>query len=205
MNDNGPSNSENKNSNSNKSSNNKRRNNRNRNFNKKRSEENLNIKTKEGSDPKKRPNNRNRNRNRNRNIKPGPPLPLNERIYKKYDHLIEVLGHARKKYFELFFRADPRQKKKLLDNYTRGLEAANKFENSLEENELQIFKTRYKKQELDLTYTTNHEINPVGDQVNNSNQFPDPHYLVTQQEADFKQDNEESSGSMDDYNSYKEL
>jgi hypothetical protein len=145
------------------------------------------------------------NNKRRRTRRPGPPLPLNERIYKKFDHLIEVLGHARKKYFELFFRADPRQKKKLKNNYDRTLEAVHKFEQTLPAEEVEIFRARYKRQELDRTYTSNHKISPVGDEVNYSNKFPDPHYLNTQQEADFSQDKEETSGSMDDYNSYKEI
>ncbi|MBT7610527.1 MAG: hypothetical protein HN576_12280 [Bacteriovoracaceae bacterium] len=156
--------------------------------------------------PKNRPNNRTKSINNNkkrRNRRAGPPLPLNERIYKKFDHLIEVLGHARKKYFELFFRADPRQKKKLKDNYDKCLATVHKFEDTLTAEEVDIFRTRFKNQDFDRTYTSNHEISPLGDEVTYNNQFPDPHYLLTQKEADYSQDSEESSGSMDDYNAYK--
>lgn len=148
--------------------------------------------------------NRNNN-NKKRRRRNSPNLSPEERIFRKYDHLMEVHGHARKKYFEMYHRADPRQKDKLYRNYTRTLEEVHKFEKSLKEEEVEIFRSRHQNLSLDTTYTRNHSLDPLGDKVNYSEEFPDPHYLQSQQESSYQDDTEESVGTMDDYNAYKGL
>ena len=193
------------------SNNNKRRNNRRKstkkpNQNGQGPNNNQRNQSASGNRPTSQNNNQTRRpKNKRRKKKYSTPLTLHERVYRKYDHLIEVHSHARKKYFEMYFRADPRQKEKLYNNFVRSLEEFHKFENTLTDEEKDVYRARYKRQELDTTYTENHSISPVGEEVNLSSKFPDPHYLKSQQEADYSSDQEETSGSIEDYKAYKGL
>ena len=149
--------------------------------------------------------NKRRNQNRNRRRRRGhAPLPLEEKVLRKRDHLLEILGNTRRKYFELFFRADPKQKSKLYHNYSKALSEYHRFENSLTEEEREAFLKRKTNMTLDLTYTQNHQLKPVGEEVSFVGDFPDPHYLASQEEVDFSSDTEESTGSIEDYLKYKE-
>lgn len=164
--------------------------------------------------------------NRKRRRRSGPKLRPEERIFKKYDNLLEQHLHARRKYYDLFNRADPKQKEKLERNFYKTIADLRDFEASLKGNDLKIFLDRFEQcGELDRTYSQNHSIETDSEIITLENaenengevqiripsypkieEIEDPHFLEIQKAAkeDFKSDTEESVGSYEDYLAYKE-
>jgi len=164
-----------------------------------------------GNRKRKRPtsgNNRKRNRRprNNRNRKPtGKNLGGFEKVERAYLNLLEKHLEARRKYFDLFHRADPRQLAKLERSFTRTLEELREYEDNIKDELKDQFNAKYNSLKIDHTYCENHEISPEVGTVETQGDFDDPHLLPTQIQADFKQDTEESVGSIEDYNQYKGL
>jgi hypothetical protein len=154
------------------------------------------------SGPKSGNNNKRRRRRRRR---PSENLSPLEKLFRKYDNLLEQHLIARKKYYEFFHRADPRQKVKLEGNFVRSIKEVREFEESLHGEDKEKFLQKYDGYTLDTTYTSNREMPIEGDKVSFEGEFEDPHYLPSQAESDFSADTEESSGTMDDYLAYKGL
>lgn len=164
-------------------------------------------------------NNRRRNNRRNRYPKRGAsahvpkgPVPLSEkrpphldRAYEKYQNLLDQHLIARRKYFELYYRADHLQKNKLERNFYQTLYDLRDFEDKCtdEIRDYLLIKTNGKRE--DLIYSENHLLPKTGVLEVEGNQFEDPHYLPSQARADFTEDTEESSGSYEDYKNYKGL
>ncbi len=156
-------------------------------------------------------NNRNRkpsggnNRNRSNRNKYASKLTSVNSIFTKYDNLLENYLRLRTKYFEYFYKDRSKQRTKVCDNYNKALEQLQNFTKQLSEYQLEKFRSRgfFK---LDHTYSANHDIDPELTSVELSDKPNDPHYTQLQQEQEsFKNDIEESSGSIEDYNSYKGL
>ena len=122
---------------------------------------------------------------------------------RKYQNLLERHMTARRKYFELFFRADPRQKAKLERLYDQSRNDLRAFEDTLTPEDRERWQQTVHGNRVDNTYSENHELAFEAEPVKAVGDFEDPHFLNTQQESDFRDDDEESTGSMDDYNSYK--
>jgi hypothetical protein len=147
----------------------------------------------------KRPSNR-RPRNNNRR---GPQLSLEEKAMRNYYNLFERYLQARKKYFGLFHRADPRQLEKLEKSFNRHLNELREFEEGLSPEFKELFKKKFDGHKLDHTYTENHELPVEGLEISMEETDEDPHYLVSQKESVFSEDTEESQGSFEDYQLYK--
>lgn len=126
-----------------------------------------------------------------------------ERIYEKYLNLLDQHLIARRKYHDMFFRADPNQKNKLERNFYNTLNDVREFEDKLAPDVRTLFEKRNNGYQLDHTYTTNHEIPVVGDQVPEGLPPAEPHLLQSQIAADYKSDIEESVGTAEDYLKYK--
>ena len=165
---------------------------------------------------RRRPNRNNHNRPRNPNPQPNPNQNLNpnntgsvgskiERIYEKYLNLLDQHLIARRKYHDLFYRADPGQKNKLERNFYNTLNDIRDFESKLAPDARELFEKRNNGLSPDKIYTTNHEIPIIGDNPPPETEWADPHFLHSQQQANFAADKEESSGSLDDYLKYKNL
>ena len=164
---------------------------------------------------RRRPHRNNQNRPRNPNAGPQQKnnpaqnqgnLGINiERIYEKYLNLLDQHLIARRKYHDLFFRADPGQKHKLERNFYNTLNDIRDFESRLAPEARELFEKRNNGLSTDNTYTTNHEIPTSGDIAPPETEWADPHYLRSQQLAEYKNDNEESVGNLDDYLKYKNL
>ncbi len=160
---------------------------------------------------RRRPNrNHNRPRNPNQNPNPNPnsggTQGLNiERIYEKYLNLLDQHLIARRKYHDLFYRADYGQKNKLERNFYNTLNDIRDFESRLAPEARILFEKRNNGLSLDNIYTSNHDIPPIGDTPPPETESADPHFLQSQKLADFAADKEESKGSYDDYLKYKNL
>ena len=57
--------------------------------------------------------------------------------------------------------------------------------------------------DLDLAYSTNHDLSPSNTYKHIDNNIQDPHFLKSQMELRGTFDSEESIGSIDEYNKYK--
>lgn len=152
-----------------------------------------------------RPNNNN-NKKRRYNRK-GPKLSLEDQVTIKYNNLLEQHLLARKKYFALYHRADPKQKAKLERIYYNTIGKLREFERSLSGDKQEIFQKHFNPFKEDHKYSTNHEIEPLAEHVSHQGEFDDPHFLEIQKEAktEYSVDTEESVGSIDDYKQYKGL
>ncbi len=158
--------------------------------------------------------------NPNRSRRPRPQRPYNrqpsaqyasekrpyhlDRAYEKYLNLLDQHLIQRRKYFELFFRADPQQKIKLEKNFYQSLYDLREFERTSTEDvkEYLLFKTNGKKE--DGIYSENHQLAPmVSEDLPTPEDIRDPHLLPSQKKQTFKEDQEESIGTLDDYMSYK--
>lgn len=152
-----------------------------------------------------RPRNPNHN-NPNHQPNNNSPMGINiERIYEKYLNLLDQHLIARRKYHDLFYRADPGQKNKLERNFYNTLNDIRDFESKLAPEARTLFEKRNNGLSPDNIYTTNHEIPVVGENPPPETEWTDPHYLQSQISANYADDKEESVGSIDDYLKYKNL
>lgn len=151
-----------------------------------------------GTHPKNKSNRNKRKRNFN-----NKKLTGIEKVERGYFNLLEKHLHARKKYYELFHRADPRQLAKLEKNFERSITELREYEETLTPELLEQFTKRNNGKKHDSTYSINHELEFNADEVSHKGDFADPHYLESQINSSFNEDTEESSGSMEDYNAFK--
>ena len=173
---------------------------------------------------KKRRNNNNRNRNRNnkhnnrnngnsgaggykskrqgnRNRRPKSLTP--SRILQKYENLMEQHAIARKKYFEMYGRVEGKQLNRVEHNFQKTLVAIKEFVDSLKDWQKEVLDKKLNFYPEDRQYSSTHDLEPVGDQVDFEGEFEDPHLLETQKNHEWSNDTEQSEGTMDDYNKYK--
>lgn len=162
----------------------------------------------------KNPNNNQRRRPQHNNNRPRPQGAGNqqqggafniERVYEKYLNLLDQHIIARRKYHDLFYRADPAQKAKLERNFYNTLNDVREFENKLAPDVKVLFEKRNNGLSNDRTYTSNHELPIEGDEVPGDLPPAEPHYLQSQKAADYSNDTEESVGTAEDYLKYKGL
>jgi len=159
--------------------------------------------------------NRRRFNNQNRNRPQGQGRPQQhqhsqssggfniDRIYEKYLNLLDQHLIARRKYHDLFYRAEPAQKIKLEKNFYNTLNDIREFESRLAPDVKDLFEKRNNGYQYDRTYTSNHEIPVEGITLANDVVAEDPHLLQSQIQANYKDDTEESMGSIEDYLKYK--
>ena len=126
-----------------------------------------------------------------------------DRVIVKYENLRGLHLEARKKYFELFDRADPRQKEKLERQFSQSAARLQEFETQLNPQEKALFDQHYNSYPKDLTYAENRQIGPDAPAVPFEGDFDDPHLLESQRKAKYAGDTEESLGTFEDYKSYK--
>lgn len=154
-------------------------------------------------------NNRNHHRRRHhhnrRKFNNKPMTPSLEKLYEKYLNLLEQHVNARRKFHDLYYRADDQQLNKLERNFYQTLEELRRFEQGLAPDLKEQFEARNNGLEVDLTYSQNHQLEPRGEEVPTVGEFEDPHFLMTQKNCDYEEDKDESVGTLDDYKRYKGL
>jgi hypothetical protein len=150
------------------------------------------------------PTGQNTNNNQQRPQNPNDNrIPLIERIYEKYQNLLEQHLIARRKYHDLFYRADPPQKNKLERHFHSSLKDIRDFESRLNPAEREIFEKRNNGLALDQTYSTLNAAAIEASTQEVSQEPSDPHYMQSQKATSYRDDKEESVGSKDDYEKYK--
>lgn len=137
----------------------------------------------------------------NKNRRPKALTPA--RLLQKYDNLLEQYLIGRRKYFDMHGRANPKQLDKITKNYQTSLKNLRTFEEGLQDWQKEVLKEKINAYPADRQFTSDHSIEPIGDEVSFVGDFEDPHLLPTQKAEEWSKDTEESSGSIDDYNSYK--
>lgn len=140
---------------------------------------------------------------KNRKRKPGNRFNRGNKPEKKapnaqYEHLFGIYLQARKKFFERFDPENPGSSASLEKAYYDALDRLRFFERSLSPGEKIKIRPELK---LETTYCENHGIPLEGARFQGVPE--DPHFLKSQEIADFKSDREESVGSYEDYKAYK--
>lgn len=143
-------------------------------------------------------------RNRNRH---GRPLTTNQ-VLVKYDNLLEQHLITRRKYFEYFNRVDDRQLRRLEKNFYDSIEHLRRFETNLEPWQREALeKRKTERYTIDATYSLNRGLDPLAPQPVEvaPEEIEDPHFKDSQKEAfaEYKEDEEESMGTYEDYLKYK--
>lgn len=144
-----------------------------------------------------------KNFSRNRKRKPGNrfnrgPKPVKKSPNAQHEHLFGIYLQARKKFFERFDPERPGASSALEKAYYDALDRLRFFERSLSPEEKSKIRPELK---LETTYTENRGIPLEGTRFQGVAE--DPHFLKSQETADFKSDTEESEGSYEDYKAYK--
>lgn len=141
---------------------------------------------------------------RNNNRRSGRPLNSSQ-ILIKYDNLLEQHIINRRKYFEMFYRVDYNQRKKMERNFFASMEQLRNFENSLEEWQKQYLRKKTERYVPDLVYSKNHDLPTEAEVEVTPEEIADPHFTDHQKEAfaHYKEDTEESVGSFEDYLQFK--
>lgn len=166
--------------------------------NKSNNSDNPNAKKADGAKtgaPKKRPSNKNRR----------PKTLTPARVLQKYDNLLEQHLIARKKYSEVHGRLAGKQLAKVVANLEKSRKNLYNYESTLNLDwQKEVIAKRVNLYPEDRQFSTTHELEPVGDEVSFEGDFEDPHLLPAQIDNSWSDDTEESSGSMEDYEKYKQ-
>lgn len=127
-----------------------------------------------------------------------------QELFSRYEKLFEELAKVRSDYFEKFFRVDDNRKRSMEKRYYDLLNNFRNFENSLPDWQKNKFLKDHKGNRLDLDYSLAH---PDAEVSNEEQVAPaDPHVsLIQKGRPSYKDDKEESVGTMEDYNRVKGL
>jgi hypothetical protein len=117
-------------------------------------------------------------------------------------HLELLLIHiqARRKYFDNFHLVNDQQRAKHEREFSQTGEQLRRFEDNLTPQQRELVFKNTDQYLWDDTYSENHELDPDGVLEKNEGPYDDPHFSLQQKHRpQYKDDKEESSGSMDDY------
>ena len=146
-------------------------------------------------------NNKNKNNRRNRRgNRNGNRINLDP-VFKKFTNLMDEMIAARKKYFESFYKADDKRKIKLESIYVEKVKVFNQFQDTLKDHEKEKLLNFFPQLRTDTTYSENHGL--LDHKMAITAEIVDPHLLETQKQSNFKEDTEESEGTLEDYKAYK--
>lgn len=151
--------------------------------------------------PNNRPNNRKFSGSKGKSRRPKTLTPA--RVIQKYQNLLEQYLIARKKFFEIFGRGKEKQIDKVEKNYKTALANLRNFEKNLIPWQKEVLDKKYNGLPEDRQYSTDNNLSPEGDTVSIIEEPSTIHTLESQANADYSNDTEESSGSMEDYYAYK--
>ena len=123
-----------------------------------------------------------------------------EKLLLKYQNLLLQHHQARRKFFEAYNREKNQQKAE--KQYLLCLKELRQFEQSLSTWQQEQFKAHFDPFPLDQTYSTHHP-DETAVAVSFAGEFPDPHILPSQKSALWPSGDEESVGTMDDYQKWQ--
>ena len=158
---------------------------------------------KTSSNPNKHFNPNYRPRRNNYRGKPEKNFSL-DKVYTRYNYLLELHNQARKKYFENIYQSNERIIFKLKNSYEQTLIDIQTFLKELTDPQKAYLNEQLNMYPEDTIYSTNHDLNKKGDKPIDDYQVKDPHFLNSQRETDYSADTQESIGTLDDYNQIKQ-
>ena len=142
-------------------------------------------------------------RRSNSNRKPKALTPA--KVLLKYENLMEQYIQTRNKLFHLFGREKKqKQMEKVKRNYDKALGDLRSYESKLNDWQKEVLDKKINAYPEDREYSKNNNLEPTGDIVSFTGEFEDPHLLPTQKSENWAADTEESTGTMEDYQRYKE-
>ena len=151
--------------------------------------------------PRKKSSNKKRSFNKNRRPKKLTPT----RVIAKYQNCLEQYLTARRKYFDVHGHKNDQQVDKARRVYTQALKTLRHFEKNLEDWQRDVLKEFLAEYPEDRQYSSEHNLEPVGDTVSFTGEFEDPHLLPVQKSQAWSEDTEDTEGTMADYYAYKGL
>jgi hypothetical protein len=123
---------------------------------------------------------------------------------RRYGQLWEQHEQARKKFYEMYFRVDPRRKANLEKQFVKSIATLRKFEEAMEDWQRETLEKHFVFYKLDSEFSSKNSL-PLEGEVDESLPIEDPHVLLTQKEREsYSDDTEESQGSIEDFQKYKE-
>ncbi|MFN8371172.1 MAG: hypothetical protein U0T83_11190 [Bacteriovoracaceae bacterium] len=147
-----------------------------------------------------RPNNNPNNNNRKHQYSKNEFIQM---LHKKYDTLNDQRIATRKKYFENYYRVDDYRLKKLEQQFYNAIENLRRFEKSLKPWQYEILRKKIPRYKMDLAYSENHQLPATPEPVTNV-VIEDPHISLAQKNRpSYKDDTEESVGTMEDFQKLK--
>lgn len=123
-----------------------------------------------------------------------------EHIERAYLNLLQEHLQARKRYFEFFHRADPKRLAKLERVFSESARKMQEFAAEVAPKWRERFDNKFNPHKNDTAYSDNME---APGQWAPPKDVEDPHLLTSQVDADYREDREESVGTMEDYQAYK--
>ena len=139
----------------------------------------------------------------NKNRRPKKLTP--SRIIAKYQNCLEQYLTARRKYFDVHGHKNEQQVQKAHRVYTQALKSLRDFEKNLEDWQREVLQEFLAEYPEDRQYSSEHNLQPVGDNVSFTGEFEDPHLLPMQKSQPWSEDTEDTEGTMADYYAYKGL
>ncbi|MEI8346325.1 MAG: hypothetical protein WCG27_02580 [Pseudomonadota bacterium] len=128
-----------------------------------------------------------------------------DKIVQKYYNLLEQHNIARRKYFEWHGRSDITQEERFEKLYYATMEELRRFEKTLSPFQRDQLSKRLDPNPPDFSYSQDHQLSKSGEPPAPNLPVEDPHRLPTQQKNAFRNDTEESKGTIEDYKKLKNL
>ena len=128
-----------------------------------------------------------------------------DKVYTRYNYLLELHNLARKKYFENIYQSNERIVYKLKNTYEQTLLDIQTFLKELTDPQKEYLNEKLNIYPEDTTYSTNHDLNKKGEKPIDDYQVKDPHFLSSQRETDYSTDTQESVGTLEEYNQVKQF
>ena len=129
-----------------------------------------------------------------------------QQIVTKYQQLVDAHLQARSRYFDLFYRSGDKGREKLERQFSSTMKDVRNFENNVPPKFKEAFLRKINVGSLDQTYSQNHGlVDKEASRPPKETPVRDPHFLKSQELADYKDDTEESTGTFEDYKKLKGL
>lgn len=126
-------------------------------------------------------------------------------IISKYDNFMSQYLSVRKKFFEQFYKLNRHKKEKMEANYVRSLSELMRFTYKLKPWQKEVLEKRTEGYPMDTFYSTSQNLPVHGVPDQELPKDPEYHIKNSQKERhSFKEDTEQSSGTMEDYLKYQE-
>ncbi len=135
------------------------------------------------------------------------PSSIENSLSRKYEHFMEMYLNTRRKFFSHFFSDDRKQREKSEKTYLAAAQSLREFERTMSDESKKAFQSYVAEGKLDETFSqqlaARGELEKWDEERQQIPEMTDPHTLSTQRAASFKQDNEESNATDEDFELFR--